>query len=225
MNDNRRLSPSAPVPPRPGGVASAPPQPGRAAAGARRPGLLAVGLLAGLLTAAALAAGAAEPDAPAEPPAAPAAATAAQLLPNGTQPLPGVLTGGAPRAADGFAALAAAGYRTYVDLRPVTESGEEAELAATAAGLAYVRVPVAGVADLDLVSARALDAVLDDRAAAPVVVACASGNRSGALLALRAFWLEGVPPGEALELGRRAGLTGLEDTVRTLLGLPEAARP
>lgn len=147
------------------------------------------------------------------------------LLPNAQTPLPGLLTGGAPATLEGFGALAAAGYRTYVDLRPLSEAGPEVERAAAAAGLTYLRVPVAGEAELDLATVRALDAILDEPASLPAVLACSSGNRVGALLALRAFWLDGVPPGEALELGKRGGLTRLEPTVRMLLGLPDLEQP
>jgi uncharacterized protein (TIGR01244 family) len=151
---------------------------------------------------------------------------AADLLPNEGHPLPGVTTGGPPAEAAGFAVLAAAGYRTYVDLRPATEPGAAAaETYALAAGMSYVRIPVAGEGDLDLASARALDRVLDEARDQPVVVACASGNRAGALLAVEAFWLDGVPAAEALELGRRGGLTRLEPAVRTLLGLAPPAAP
>lgn len=167
-------------------------------------------------TAASAAAGAAE-EAPA------AALDPAQLLPNGKLPFPDLLTGGAPAAADGYAALAAAGYRTYVDLRPESEAGAEAEAAARAAGMEYVRIPIAGAKDLDRDAARALDAILDAPGRPPVVLGCASGNRSGALLAVRGYWLEGLSPAAALELGRRGGMTRLEPAVRELLGLPAPA--
>jgi protein tyrosine phosphatase (PTP) superfamily phosphohydrolase (DUF442 family) len=163
-----------------------------------------------------------DPSTPAEEPA---VAAEAELLPNALTPQPGLLTGGAPATPAGFAALAAAGYRTYVDLRTISEAGPEAEQAAAAAGLTYVRIPVAGEIDLDLATVRALDAILAEPASAPLALACSSGNRSGALLALRAFWLEGASPTAALELGKRGGLTRLEPTVRTLLGLPEPTTP
>ena len=135
---------------------------------------------------------------------------------------PGLLAGGAPGAAEGYLALAADGYRTFVDLRGDAERPADAQAFAEAAGLAYVRVPVTGEVDLDLVSARALDAVLDDAARGPVVVACHSGNRSAALIAVREFWLEGAGAEAALALGKAAGLTRLEPSVRMLLGLPPA---
>ncbi|SVC09755.1 uncharacterized protein METZ01_LOCUS262609, partial [marine metagenome] len=49
---------------------------------------------------------------------------------------------------------------------------------------------------------------------------CASGNRVGGLLALKAYWLDGVEPDDALEIGRQAGLTGLESAVQELLSQP-----
>ena len=153
------------------------------------------------------------------------AAAATGPLRNERHPLDGIVTGGAPEDAAGYRALAEAGYRTFVDLRAETEVTDAARAAAEAAGLAYELVPVAGEAELDLGSARALDALLDDPARYPLVLACSSGNRVGALLAVEAFWLDGEDPEAALELGRRAGLTRLEPSVRLLLGLPPLPAP
>jgi uncharacterized protein (TIGR01244 family) len=153
----------------------------------------------------------------------PPAAAAEELLPDARQPLPHLLTGGQPSAAQ-LEAIAAAGYRTVIDLRPEGEQGappDEPERVA-ALGMRYVRIPVAGAGDLTAENLRALDELLDQEAAYPAVVHCASGNRVGALLALRAARLDGAPPEAALELGLDAGLTRLEPAVRELLGLPPA---
>jgi uncharacterized protein (TIGR01244 family) len=163
------------------------------------------------------------------PPAAAQAAAAPapplpELLLNQRQPAPGLLTGGFRSTAD-FAALAGQGFETYIDLRGQDEVGPEVAAAAGAAGIAYVHIPIGGEADLDLVAVRKLDQALHASGGSPLVLACASGNRSGALLALRAFWLAGVPAEEALALGKRAGLTRLEPAVRTLLGLAPPPRP
>jgi len=160
----------------------------------------------------------AQEPAPAGAPQAPA-----PLLVNEHHPLPGLATGGAPTSPEGFQALAAAGYRTFVDLRSDAEVTPEIQAAAEAAGLVYRRIPLTGDKDLDLGTARELAAVLDERAKEPVAIACASGNRVGALLAVKAFWLDGLPPEQALALGRQAGLTRLEPSVRSLLGLPPAS--
>jgi protein tyrosine phosphatase (PTP) superfamily phosphohydrolase (DUF442 family) len=124
-----------------------------------------------------------------------------------------------------FQALAGAGVRTVIDLRSDPEVPPETHSASEAAGIAYERVPVEGDADLELASARALDALLDDPRRYPVAIVCSSGNRVGALLAVRAFWLDGSKPESALALGRAAGLTRLEPSVRLLLGLSPAPTP
>lgn len=67
--------------------------------------------------------------------------------------------------------------------------------------------------------------MLDDVTRYPIAVACSSGNRAGALLAVESFWLDGVSPEAALALGKSAGLTRLEPSVRLLLGLPPAQEP
>jgi len=162
----------------------------------------------------------------AEPPAAGGKPPApVELLVNERNPLEGVLTGGAPKDPAGYRALAEAGFHTFVDLRSDAEAVEAARAAAEAAGLTYEWIPVAGEAELDLASARALDALLDELTRYPIAVACSSGNRVGALLAVEAFWLDGKRPEVAIELGRRAGLTRLEPSVRLLLGLPPAPTP
>ena len=119
------------------------------------------------------------------------------LLTNERHPLPGTVTGGVP-AGDGsvpvYQALANSGVRTVIDLRTEAEVPTETALLAAAAGLDYRRLPVAGEAELDLASARALDLLLDDWSRYPVAVVCGSGNRAGALLAVRAFWLDGARP-------------------------------
>lgn len=157
-------------------------------------------------------------------PAVPPPATAT-LLSYEHHPSPGLLTGGAPESVEGFKALAGAGYRTYIDLRSDAEVTPEIQAAAEAAGLRYQRIPITSEKDFHLGTAQELDTLLDDKANYPVAVACARGNRVGALLAVKAFWLDGVPAEEALAFGQRAGLTRLEPTVRSLLGLPAAAAP
>lgn len=166
------------------------------------------------------------PVAPTPPMAAKAAPPA--LLLNERHPLPGMLTGGIPASKGGapdFQALADAGVRTYIDLRADAEVPSETAALAAAAGLDYRRLAIGGEADLDLASARALDLLLDEWGRYPIALACSSGNRAGALLALRAFWLDGADAASALELGLAAGLTRLEPSVRLLLGLPPIPTP
>lgn len=157
--------------------------------------------------------------APEEPAAPIVAADAGVLLPNGRQPFAGLLTGGQP-SREQLEAIAAAGYRTVINLRGEGEAQPALADLARELGLRYVRLPVAGAPDLTAEKAAELGAILADRAAYPLVIHCGSGNRVGALLALEQARVESKDPQEALSIGLAAGLTSLEPTVRDLLGLP-----
>ena len=121
----------------------------------------------------------------------------ADLLPNGRAPLPGVLTGGQPSRRQ-LEALAAAGYRTVVNLRAPGEEMPVSGADVEALGMRYVHIPIAGRGDLTAAKADELGAVLADPSARPLAIHCASGNRVGALLALEAARVEGKPAAEAL---------------------------
>ena len=137
---------------------------------------------------------------------------------NPRAPLPGILTAG-KLTREQMTGLVGAGYRTFVDLRSAKEkgAGEEAgwagELRAT-----YASIDVAGPEDLTEEHARLLDTLVTS-ADGPVVVYCASGNRAGAMLALRAWCVQGMSPEDALALGREAGLTRMEPALKERLGL------
>ena len=122
-----------------------------------------------------------------------------------------------------FSALASHGYSTVIGLRVASENGTGwEEDAAEAAGLSYVRIPIAGGGALELTTGAVLDGALASAESGGVLVACGSGNRVGAAFALRAATVRNVAPEAALELGRAAGMTGTEPRVRELLGLPPA---
>ena len=146
-------------------------------------------------------------------PGAPVAEDDAYGLENGQRVSETLVTGGQPddatleRAAD-------AGVTTVISLRQPSEPGFEEERAKVEAlGMTFVSIPVAGAEGVTPDNARAVDEALSG-AEGEVILHCGSGNRVGALLALRAFHLENRSAEEALALGREAGLTGLEDTVR-----------
>jgi len=101
---------------------------------------------------------------------------------------PGVYSGGVPDA-EHLARLSTFGVRHVIDLRPADEIQDpdaQRDLIA-GAGLSLHRLPVSGVDDIDLAHAQALDAMLGELTAAggSVYVHCATGNRAGALIALR----------------------------------------
>lgn len=129
------------------------------------------------------------------------------IVPNYVVITPGVAGGGQPAPQD-LARIKALGFKTVINLRTEGEHGYLAEEEATleAAGLRYVHVPVTA-ATLSSADVAAVRAVLDDPAAAPVLIHCTSGNRVGtmwgAVAASRGKTLE-----EAEAEGRRAGMHG-----------------
>ncbi len=143
-------------------------------------------------------------------------------LPNQRE-VDGNLIGGQPSEAD-LRAAADAEYRFVVSLRVPTEEGFEAERALVEElGMRFVSIPVAGAAGVTPENAAALDEVLTT-GDLPMIIHCASGNRVGALYALRAF-AAGRSIEESMEIGRNAGLTRLEATVRERLTALCAADP
>ncbi len=151
--------------------------------------------------------------------------SATPLLPiaNARVPMEGVLSGGQPTQ-EQIEAAARAGFRTVINLRTEQEAGFEWERQAVEdLGMRYVLIPVAGAQGLTRENVERVDAALAEaRAAGPVLLHCGSGNRIGALLALRAAWLQDVEPAAALDYGLDSGLTRLEGRTRELLGLTES---
>ena len=72
----------------------------------------------------------------------------------------------------------------------------------------YVALPIRGAEGLTEDNARAFSTALE-AAERPLLVHCASGNRVGALFALKAFYVDGVDPDEAMAIGESTGLTRL----------------
>jgi uncharacterized protein (TIGR01244 family) len=142
------------------------------------------------------------------------------LVRNGKMPMEGVLTGGQPTD-EQLVALADAGFTTVINLRQPNERGAKGEAEKVAElGMAYVSIPVDGKAGLTEENAAALATALEG-AERPLLLHCGSGNRVGALLAIKAFRLDGASAEEALEVGLAGGVTRLEPAVRELLGLVE----
>lgn len=134
-------------------------------------------------------------------------------LAGAVSPAPGIVSAGRVAAGD-IAALRAAGIRQVIDLTPDAETpGFDEASAVRGAGMAYSNLPLGGGTDLTRANVQAFDTLLR-RADHPVLVHCASGNRVGAMAALRAAWIEGKPAEEAIAIGRAWGLKGLEAEVR-----------
>lgn len=143
---------------------------------------------------------------------------------NARRPSPALITGGQPSPAQ-LRAAAQAGVQHVINLRPASEdAGFDEDAEAVALALNYTRIPVAGAQDLTREKVEALDRALAAAGAAPTLVHCASGNRVGALMALRAAWLKGCSIEQALDIGRAHGLTTMEPQIRAILSAPPGNR-
>lgn len=128
-------------------------------------------------------------------------------MPNARAPLPGVATGGQPRAAD-LEALAKAGYRAILDIRaPQEPRGYDEAAVAARAGLEYINLPV-GHGPLGDETFDRFREIVRDAARRPLLVHCASGNRVGLMLIPYFILDEGKTPQEAVRLAVEAGLAG-----------------
>lgn len=119
---------------------------------------------------------------------------------------------------DQLVAAERAGVRHVVNARDIGEfeAWEEDDLV-EALGMRYHRVPIGGTTDLDRQAVKAFDRILARIGDDAALLHCASGNRIGALYALRAGWIDGEDTETAIEIGKARGLTGLEAPVRKKL--------
>lgn len=133
---------------------------------------------------------------------------------------PGLAAAGQPSAA-ALDKLGEWGFKTVVNLRTAGEEGVTEEAAAVkAAGLRYVSVPVTPET-FSLADVAAVERVLANRGAAPVLLHCSSSNRVGAVWAAIQF-RKGRPIEEAEADGLAAGLSSpaMRQALRRVLGLP-----
>lgn len=130
-------------------------------------------------------------------------------------PVDGITSSGQPDA-DEFALFAEAGYVAVVDMRGEAEDRGLDEVAVLdELGMQYVSLPLTSPEAISFENAAKLDEILAG-IEGPVLLHCGSGNRVGALLALRQS-LNGADDEASLDYGRSAGMTGLEPVVRSRL--------
>ena len=141
---------------------------------------------------------------------------AAALFAVGTDRIPGfyliedgVAIGGQPTA-EQVSSLAPEGYRTVVNLRLEGEFDQSPILlAARAAGMSHVRVPISSKEPADAAVDQFLR-VTDDPGLYPVFIHCGSGNRAAALWMIRRVLREGWQIGLAAAEAEKAGLRNEE---------------
>lgn len=150
---------------------------------------------------------------------------ALQDLPNVAFPMPYRIASGRIQASD-IARLQSAGVREVIDLSADSETPAFDEAAAVrSAGMIYQNLPIRGAGDLDDAHVARFHQLLADAGDKPTLIHCASGNRVGAMIALRAARYGGQSVEAAVAEGRRWGLRGLEPAVRERLSQRAADAP
>lgn len=140
-------------------------------------------------------------------------------------PAPQRVASGRLQAAD-MAALQRAGIRNVIDLSADEETPDFDEAASVrAAGMTYRNLPIRDATELTADNVARFDRLLKEAGEQPTLVHCASSNRVGAMIALRAALLGGQSTEAALAEGRRWGLKSLEPAVRERLQAWSATPP
>jgi uncharacterized protein (TIGR01244 family) len=131
------------------------------------------------------------------------------------QPVDGMTSAGQPDESQ-FKLVADAGYVAVIDMRGAGEDrGLDEAALLVKLDMDYVELPLSSADAISMENAAKLDQILAEYDG-PVLLHCGSGNRVGALLALRES-LNGASDEAALAYGRSAGMTGLEPVVRARL--------
>lgn len=143
-------------------------------------------------------------------------------LPNVAFPASARVASGALTARD-VADLPRAGIRLVINLRDADEAPEFDEAAAMREdGIVYRHLPIRGADDLTRMNVERFDAMLREAGDTPTLVHCASGNRVGAMIALRAGLIGHRSIDAAVAEGRAWGLKSLEPAVRERLAAWQA---
>ncbi len=130
-------------------------------------------------------------------------------------PVDGMTSAGQPDQA-ALTVFRAQGYVAVIDLRGEKEDrGMDEQAVVEKLGMDYVLLPIEDEDGINFENAAKLDTLLASYDG-PVLVHCGSGNRVGAVLALRQS-MNGADDAEAIEYGKEGGLTRLEDVVRERL--------
>jgi protein tyrosine phosphatase (PTP) superfamily phosphohydrolase (DUF442 family) len=134
-------------------------------------------------------------------------------LPNASEPVPGLITGGLPQASH-LAALQRAGGKVFLDARdPMEPRPFRIADATQAAGLEYVNIPMGHTRGADETLTRireTLKASLDAAPPRPILFCCASGNRTAAALIPFLMLDRGLSEEDAVETAMRCGLRSAE---------------
>ncbi len=126
-------------------------------------------------------------------------------------------SGGQPSESD-ITWMAKHGVKHVINLRMPKEMADLNEISwVEQVGMSYSHLPIKGAAGLTRENVSKFNDLLLAKGEDQSLVHCASGNRVGALMALRAVWEQGKSKAEALAIGETWGMTRLRAEVERLL--------
>lgn len=102
--------------------------------------------------------------------------------------------------------------RSHEEMASIEESTWAANL-----GMSYHHLPVTGGDDLTRENVAEFHRIMSANEGDKTLLHCASSNRVGAMMALRAAWFQGATKEEALAKGQEYGMRSLEPLVEKLL--------
>jgi len=139
-------------------------------------------------------------------------------LSNGQVPFDGVLAGGQPTF-DQIKQAGETGFKAVINLRTDKELPDPAQELTwvVGAGMKYIHIPVDGAEGLTKENTKIFAEALSKSENYPLIVHCKSGQRVGAMFALKAFHCDEKSIEESLMIGERAGLTTLTPIVKKIL--------
>jgi len=114
-------------------------------------------------------------------------------------------------------AVADLGIEVVISLLPSSEAKIDASQIVTKAGMIFIQVPIAGANDLTKEKVQAVTDALALTQGKNTLIHCASGNRVGAVMALKSAWVDSMPVEDALKVGQAYGLSGLNPLVQNSL--------
>ena len=139
-------------------------------------------------------------------------------LPNRQVPFDSVLTGGQPTVGQ-IKKAAETGFKAVINLRTDDELPDpDQELTwVEGCGMKYIHIPVAVTEGFTPQNARVFADTLSKPENYPLIIHCKSGERVGAMFALKVFHIDEKEIEEALLIGERAGLIKLAPVVKQIL--------
>lgn len=141
---------------------------------------------------------------------------------NWRQVEPGLYSAGQPQANE-WTEIARMGIATVINLRPDSEQpGIDERALATAQGLEYISLPIASAQDLTWANVAMFGSLVRQHQANGLLIHCGTGNRVGAMFALSRALASGYTTDEAIDYGRKAGLSGLQAQVMDILAACKA---